>query len=419
MKITSLKAIQILDSRGKPTLRTFITLEDGTIHNASVPSGASKGKHEALELRDGDSSRFAGQGVLKAVENVNEVIAKKIVGVDVSDPNKIDEIMLELDGTENKSKLGANAILSVSMACVRAAAHVQNVPLWKFINQYYFRQPTTDNRPFKFPRLMVNVINGGKHADWNFDIQEFMIVPVTNVPSESTRIASEIFHQIGKNIKKRGLSALVGDEGGYSPALSSNEEVFELLESSAKEIGYERIKDYVFGVDCAATEFFQDGKYILKKTNETKTASEMTELYLRIGQKYNIQFFEDAFAEDDWEAFIGFTQMAEKFHFQVVGDDLLVTNPQRIKKAIEKKAANAVLVKLNQIGTVKETIEAIQISVEAGWKFVISHRSGETEDTFIADLAYGTGADFIKTGSMSRSERLAKYNRLLEIEKGM
>jgi enolase len=266
---------------------------------------------------------------------------------------------------------------------------------------------------------MVNVVNGGKHAGWNFDIQEFMIIPVNSIPSKSVQIAAEIFQQLGKNLKKKKLSTLVGDEGGYSPALSSNEEVFQVIEQSASELGYKRNEDYNFGVDCAATEFYQDGSYILKKTNETKTWKEMTDFYAEIGQKYNIQSFEDPFAEDDWEAFINFTGMAEKFKFQVVGDDLLVTNPKRIEKGINEKAANAVLVKLNQIGSVTETVAAIQMAKKAGWNSIISHRSGETEDSFIADFAYGSGADMIKTGSMSRSERLAKYNRLIEIENGM
>lgn len=413
MKITSLKAIEILDSRGKPTVRAFVTLEDNSIHSASVPSGASTGSHEAHELRDGDEKRHLGQGVLKAVENVNGKIAEKVMGQEVTDPREIDKIMLELDATELKTNLGANAILAVSLAIHRAAAHAKNMPLWQFINEYYF-----ETRKPSFPRLMVNVVNGGKHAGWNFDIQEFMIMPVNTNPVESTRIAAEIFQQLGKNLKKRKLSTLVGDEGGYSPALSSNEEVFEIIEESAKQIGYERNTDYQFAVDVAATEFFENGSYVLKKTNETKSAEEMIKLYSEMGQKYNIQSFEDPFAEDDWKTFTTFTEMAEQFHFVVVGDDLLVTNPKRIKKGISEKAANAVLVKLNQIGSVTETVDAIKMAIDAGWKFIISHRSGETEDSFIADFAYGTGADFIKTGSMSRSERLAKYNRLIEIKTG-
>jgi enolase len=414
MNITSLKALEILDSRGKPTVRTFLTLEDGSVHTASVPSGSSTGSHEALELRDGDVKRHLGQGVLKAVENVNTLIAKELINKDISSPERLDTLMLELDGTKDKSKLGANAILSVSLAAHRAAAHAERMPLWEYINQTYF----IDRKP-SFPRLMVNLVNGGKHAGWNFDIQEFIIIPAESTPSISTRVAAEIFQQIGKNLKKRKLSALVGDEGGYSPALSTNEEVFELIEEAAKELGYARIKDFVFAVDCAATEFYENGMYILKKTNEKRTWQELSEIYAQLGQKYTIQSFEDPFAEDDWDAWIHFTGMAEKFQFQVVGDDLLVTNPERIQMGLEKKAANAVLVKLNQIGSVKETVDAIKLARSANWHIVISHRSGETEDTFISDFAYGCGADMIKTGSMSRSERLAKYNRLLEIEQGL
>jgi enolase len=414
MNISSIKAIEILDSRGKPTVRTFVTLENGSVHAASVPSGASTGSHEALELRDADPKRHLGQGVLKAVDNVNKVIAPQLVGKDITTPDNLDKIMLELDGTPMKSKLGANAILSVSLATHRAAAHAENVSLWELINQYYF----LDKKP-SFPRLMVNVVNGGKHAGWNFDIQEFMIIPADNTPTVSTRIAAEIFQQLGKTLKKRKLSTLVGDEGGYSPALSSNAEVFEAIEESAIELGYTRNKDYMFAVDCAATEFFEDGKYVFKKTGEKLTSEELTKYYSELGQKYNIQSFEDPFAEDDWEAFSRFTEMAAKFQYRVVGDDLLVTNPERIKKGLAEKAANAVLVKLNQIGSVKETVDAIKLARTENWAVVISHRSGETEDSFIADFAYGAGADMIKTGSMSRSERLAKYNRLLEIEHGM
>ncbi|HRN71122.1 MAG TPA: phosphopyruvate hydratase, partial [Candidatus Woesebacteria bacterium] len=281
MKIISLKAIEILDSRGKPTVRAFVTLEDNSVHSASVPSGASTGSYEALELRDNDKTKHLGQGVLKAVANVNGPIAEKIVGMDITEPKHIDEVMLQLDGTEHKEKLGANAILAVSLAVHRAAATSQNMPLWQFINTYYF----TDRKP-SFPQLMVNVVNGGKHAGWNFDIQEFMIIPASNEPHTSVRIAAEIFQQIGKNLKKKSLSALVGDEGGYSPALSSNEEVFELIETSAKELGYERNKDYMFAVDVASTEFYEDGKYILKKTNESKTSEQMIQFYSELGQKY-------------------------------------------------------------------------------------------------------------------------------------
>ncbi len=419
MKITNVQSIEILDSRGNPTVRSIVTLEDGTTHSSSVPSGASTGSHEAVELRDEDKSRYLGKGVLKAVENVNTVIKDAVVGKD-ADPNTVDQIMLDLDGTPNKSKLGANAILSVSQAVVKAAAHAAGQPLWKFMHSYYFSQsPNSHLQSPSFPRLLVNIVNGGKHASWNFDIQEFMVVPNTTTPSESVRIAAEIFHHLGKVLKEKGLSTLLGDEGGYSPLLSSNEEILETIVTAAKNAGYENVKDYRLSLDVASTEFFKDGKYELKKQGKWLTPSELTEYYSEIGQKYFILSFEDAFAEDDWEAWKNFTDMAEKFKFTTIGDDLLVTNPERIKRAIDEKAANAVLVKVNQIGSIKETVEAINMAHVAGWATAISHRSGETEDSFIADLAYACASEFIKTGSMSRSERLAKYNRLLEIEKGI
>ena len=421
MNISLIQAVEILDSRGNPTIRTFITLDDGSVHQASVPSGASTGSHEALELRDGDATRFDGKGVMKAVEHVKGPIAQLLKGQDVSDPRALDKVMIDFDGTDNKAKLGANAILSVSMALNRAAAYAARKPLWKFMNEYYMEGTTP-----AFPRLMVNVVNGGAHANWNFDIQEFMIMPKPTQPTESVRMAAEIFHAMGKEIKSRKLSTLVGDEGGYSPALSSNEEVFELIEQAAKSVKYNRNEHYEFAVDCAANEFYlpaevegSDGMYHFQKTNEDKSSSELIEYYAELGQKYNIQSFEDAFAEDDWEAFSTFNAMATKHHFQLVGDDLFVTNPKRIQKGIDQSAANAVLVKVNQIGSVSEAVEAIIMTRKAGWNVAVSHRSGETEDAFIADLAYGVGAEFIKTGSMSRSDRLAKYNRLIEIQNGI
>ncbi len=430
MKITDIKSIEILDSRGNPTVRTFVSLEDGSSHASSVPSGASTGSHEAVELRDNDTMRYNGLGVTKAVSNVNTRIKTAIVGLE-ADPNEIDSKLLELDGTPDKSNLGANAMLSVSMSVVRAAAHAQNVPLWKFMHSYYF-SPTPNSQLLapNFPQLMVNIVNGGKHASWNFDIQEFMIVPNTTTPSEAIRIASEIFHSLGKTLKERKLSTLVGDEGGYSPNLSSNEEVLDTIIEAASKAGYENIKDYRLSLDVASTEFFQDGKYLLRKPPKWITLSEangqalltpeeLTAYYSEIGQKYFILSFEDPFAEDDWASWTNFTDMAEKFKFTTVGDDLLVTNPDRIRKAIDEKASSAVLVKVNQIGTIKETVEAINMAHASGWKTAISHRSGETEDNFIADLAYACGSEFIKTGSMSRSERLSKYNRLLEIEAGL
>lgn len=411
--ISSLNALEILDSRGKPTVRVFLTLEDGRQFRSSVPSGASTGAHEAVELRDGDVKRHFGQGVLAAVKNVNEIIAPALKGLSVLDQRALDDKMIKLDGTENKAKLGANAILAVSMAVAKAAAAVQGKKRWEYLHDAFFADRTVN-----FPRLMVNVVNGGKHAGWNFDIQEFMIVPKSNMPTQSTRIAAEIFQQLGKNLKKKKLATLVGDEGGYSPALSSNEEVLSEIVQAANDAGYTNPKDFGFALDSAATEFFKDGTYVMQKTGETLTSDGLTEFYAKIGQKYNIESFEDPFAEDDWTAFKKFTDMAVEHQFQVVGDDLLVTNPKRIKKGIDEKAANAVLVKVNQIGSLSETVDAIRMAQDAGWKIAISHRSGETEDNFIADLAYACGAEFIKTGSMSRSDRLSKYNRLLEIEAG-
>lgn len=414
MKIDSLRAIEILDSRGKPTVRSFIKLDDGSIHSASVPSGASTGSHEVLELRDYDPKRYQGFGVTKAIHNVNEIFARQLNGKEVDDPKVLDKWMIEADGTENKSNFGANAILSVSMAVVRAAAHAAHKPQWKFLNEYYF----PDHKP-AFPRLMVNIVNGGKHADWNFDIQEFMICPVPSQPTESVRIAAEIFLRLGDNLRAKKIGGLVGDEGGYSPQLKSNEEVFEAILEASVMCGYEKIKDFFFAVDCAASEFCESGMYEFKKTGQKMNAEGLTKYYSELGQKYNIESFEDPFFEDDWNAFENFTKMARQFQFQVVGDDLYCTNPKRIKVGIEKHASTAVLVKPNQIGTMTETAEAINMTRSAGWSVIISHRSGETENPFIADLAYGCGADFIKTGSMSRSERLAKYNRLLEIEAGI
>lgn len=410
MKIQSLTAIEILDSRGKPTLRTFVKLDDDSVHSSSIPSGASTGSHEAVELRDGDDKRYLGQGVSKAVNNVNTFLNDALKGMNVDKPEEVDKKMIEMDGTENKSNFGANAILSVSQAVIKAAAHAHKVPVWDFINQYYIK-----TSPPAFPRLMVNVVNGGKHAQWNFDIQEFMVLTVSNKPTEAVRVASEIFQQLGKNIKKRGLSTLVGDEGGYSPALSSNDEAFEVILNSVKEIGYENGKDFQLGIDAAASEFYQNGKYILKKNNKEIDGKELINYYISLIDKYNVYSFEDVFFEDDWDHFTQFTEKVGKDRL-IVGDDFMVTNPNRIKEGIKKHAANAVIIKPNQIGSIVETIEAITLSKKAGWKVAVAHRSGETEDSFIADLAYGVGADFIKTGSMSRSERLAKYNRLIEIE---
>jgi len=411
MRIKEISAITIYDSRGKPTIRTKVVLEEGSVGVSSVPSGASKGKYEALELRDNDKDRFFGLTVDQAVANINQKIAKQLVGVDFKTPADLDKCLIQLDGTENKSNLGANAILSVSQAYLKGLAFSQKKPLWQIINENYF----TDVSP-SFPRLMVNVVNGGKHADFNFDIQEFMIVPKTNLPSQSVYLAAFIFSALGQRLKKMGLSTLVGDEGGYSPKVLGNETVLQFLTEVGADIGLKAGVDYDLALDSAASEFFdqKEKTYHLKSEAKVLDGDRLTDYYLTLESNYPLVSIEDPFCEDDWASFSKFTA---KTKMLVVGDDLYVTNTKRIKIGIEKKATNAVLIKPNQIGTVYETVAAIQMTKKAGWKTVISHRSGETEDSFIADLAYASSADFIKTGSMCRSERLAKYNRLIEIER--
>jgi len=411
VKVKSLKALEILDSRGNPTVRTFVELEDGSMYGSSVPSGASTSSYEAVELRDVDDKRHSGQGVQKAVYNVEIIINKVVAGMEITDPKNIDEAMIEADGTGNKSKLGANAILSVSQAVLKAAARSQKMPLWKFINQYYF----ADILP-AFPRLMVNIVNGGKHANWNFDIQEFMIIPKQNLPMQALQIAAEVFHSLAVVLKEKGLTTLLGDEGGYSPALNSNEEVLDIILEAAHKANYSLV-DFDLGLDSAASGWFEGGNYISHKNHHHLNSQGLIDYYLKLHAKYEIASFEDPFSEDDWDAFVAFTKHAKDF--MVVGDDLYATNPARIEKGIDLQATNAVLIKVNQIGTVLETVQAIKIAKSVGWKTIISHRSGETEDSFITDLTYASGAEFIKTGSVARSERLAKYNRLLEIEKGL
>lgn len=414
MKISEIKAIEILDSRGYPTLRTFVQLENGLIASSSIPSGASTGKHEAVELRDQDPKRYHGKGVLKAIENVN-FLAKEVKGMDVENLSKIDQKMIDLDGTENKSRYGANAILSISQAVIRALSLLKKQPLWQVINEYYFF-----NQKPKFPRLMVNIINGGKHANWNFDIQEFMIVPQKNSPSEAVRVASEIFHQLGITLKENHYSILLGDEGGYSPALKSNNEAFELIIKAINSVHYKLTIDVDLAIDVAASEIFENNLYHFKKEDRSLTSDQLIDYYFDLKNEFPIVSFEDPFAEDDWNGFTNFTRKLKEENGStlVVGDDLYTTNPKRIQRGIDEKTTNAVLIKPNQIGTILETVKAIKMAQEAGLKVVVSHRSGETEDPFIADLAYGCSADFLKSGSMSRSERLTKYNRLIEIENG-
>lgn len=408
MKIKDVKAIEILDSRGNPTVRTYLTLDDGTISAASVPSGASTGTHEAIELRDKDQKRYGGQGVLNAVNNVNYVIKKMVVGAD-ADPKTIDQKMIALDGTPDKSRLGANAILSVSEALNRALASSSKKPLWRFLSDYYFEGKGNA------PKIMFNVVNGGKHASWNFDIQEFIIIPQRQLASEAVRMGAEIYHAIKKNLKKKELSTLVGDEGGFSPNLNSNEEVFQVIIESATNAGYVNGKDYRLAIDAAASEFYSGDKYILKKDNREVSGDELINYYLSLEKKYLVHSFEDAFHEDDWENWTKFMTRLDP-HNLLIGDDLLCTDTKRIKIGHEKKSVNSVLIKLNQIGTVYETVEAIKMTQKYGWAVAVSHRSGETEDPFIADLAYASSAEFLKTGAPARSDRVSKHNRLIEIE---
>lgn len=411
MKIKDVYAFEVLDSRGNPTIKTVIKLNDNSLHSGIAPSGASTGKYEAHELRD-NKKRYFGLGVETAVNNIKAIILPYAINRNVADYNSIEKDILALDN-ESKSKIGANTVLSFSMALSRAAAHEFNMELWKFLRVFYFENKTI---PQKFPRLMVNIVNGGKHANWGFDIQEFMIIPAVSRPKNSVNLASEIFHELGNYLKKSSLSTLVGDEGGYSPLLSSNEEVFDLIIKAAKNLNYQNSTDYSLAVDCASSEFFENGKYVLKKENSEKTASELKKYYLNLQNKFKIHSFEDPFAEDDWVAFTDFTKNARKLSFETVGDDLYVTNVNRIQKGAVEKATTTVLIKPNQIGSVSETVNAIKVAKKANLKIVVSHRSGETEDSFISDLAFACDADYLKAGSTSRTDRVCKYNRFLEIE---
>ena len=406
--ITAVNALEILDSRGNPTVRVFVALSDGTRVSASVPSGASTGANEAVELRDGDKARYGGKGVLKAVANVNDVIAPKLIGTDPARQAEIDSLLIALDGTPNKAKLGANAILGVSMAVARAAAQAAGLPLYAYLG---------GPGATRLPVPMMNVLNGGKHADNSVDFQEFMLMPI-GAPSfaEALRYGSETFHALSKILHKKGYATSVGDEGGFAPNLRSNEEACELIVEAIQAAGYKPGKDVAIALDPAASSFFTDGGYDLAKSGQgRKTSDEMTELFTRWLDTYPIVSLEDGLDENDWA---GFTRQTAKLggRVQIVGDDIFVTNPAFVRRGIAEKAANAVLIKLNQIGTVTETIQAIAVTRDAGWRYVISHRSGETEDSFMADFAVAMGGGQIKTGSASRSERIAKYNRLLEIE---
>lgn len=412
MKIAKVVAREILDSRGNPTVEATVELDNGMKATSAVPSGASTGSHEALELRDGDNKRFGGKGVLKAVENVNTKIAAKVIGMDPSDQAALDAAMLELDGTATKEVLGANAILAVSMATCKVAAMAKNVPLYQHIAEL-FGNPTDH---YVMPIPMMNVLNGGKHAIKSTDMQEFMIMPI-GAPSlhEAVRYGAEVFAVLAKILKKMGFATTVGDEGGYAPSLKANEEPLKLIIQAITEAGYVPGKDIAIALDPASTEFYADGKYNLVTENKNLSSEEIVELYAKWVEQYPIVSIEDGLAEDDWA---GFTAMTAKVgsKLQIVGDDLFVTNPERLQKGIDLKAGNSILIKLNQIGTVSETIAAIKLAKSAGMTAVVSHRSGETEDTFIADFVVGAGTGQIKTGSLCRSERIAKYNQLIRIE---
>lgn len=408
MIIEDIKAREILDSRGNPTIEAEVHLESGDVGWAAVPSGASTGKREALELRDGDKSRFGGKGVLKAVEIVRTIIAPKLKGTPAYEQRAIDEFMLELDGTSNKSKLGANAILAVSMAVARAAASALGLPLYSYLG---------GTLAHRLPVPMMNIINGGAHADNNLDFQEFMIVPAGfDSFKEAIRAGAEIFHVLKKILKERKLSTAVGDEGGFAPNLKTNEEAIELIIEAIEKTGYKPGENVYVAIDVAASELWEDGRYSLRwSTGEELSPSELIGVYKELVEKYPIISIEDGLGEDDWEGWKELTQELGK-KITLVGDDIFVTNPVIIQKGIDEGISNAVLIKLNQIGTVSETVDAVNLTHRNGMRAVISHRSGETEDTFIADFAVAMETGLIKTGSASRSERIAKYNRLIRIE---
>ena len=406
--IAEVRAREVLDSRGNPTVEAEVLLADGTSGRAIVPSGASTGEHEAVELRDGDENRYLGKGVLKAVENVNGEIADALANYDAADQRALDAKMIELDGTENKGRLGANAILAVSMAAARAAANSFGLPLYRYLGGAGANV---------LPTPMMNILNGGAHADNNVDFQEFMVMPVgASSFSEALRWGVEVFHKLKAVLKKRGYNTAVGDEGGFAPSLKSNVEAIEVVLEAIQNAGYKPGEDIAIALDPAASEFYQDGKYVFKKSDKSaKSSEEMARFWAKWANDYPIVSLEDGLAEDDWEGWKKLTELVGD-KIQLVGDDLFVTNTQRLQEGIDKGIANSILIKVNQIGTVSETLDAIDLARRNGYTSVISHRSGETEDTFIADLAVATGAGQIKTGSASRTDRIAKYNQLLRIE---
>jgi enolase len=406
--IAQIRGRQVLDSRGNPTVEAEVWLDDGTIGRAMVPSGASTGEHEAVELRDGDNTVYVGKGVLKAVENVNGEIADALGNFDAADQRALDQKMIELDGTENKGRLGANAILAVSMAAARAAAKSFKLPLYRYLGGAGANT---------LPTPMMNILNGGAHADNNVDFQEFMVMPVgAESFSEALRWGVEVFHTLKGVLKKRGYNTAVGDEGGFAPSVKSNVEAIEVVLEAIQQAGYKPGEEIAIALDPAASEFFQDGKYVFKKSDKSaKSSDEMVRFWAKWANDYPIVSLEDGLAENDWEGWANLTkEIGGKI--QLVGDDLFVTNVQFLQEGIDKNVANSILIKVNQIGTVSETLDAIDLARRNGYTSIISHRSGETEDTFIADLAVATGAGQIKTGSASRTDRVAKYNQLLRIE---
>ena len=408
--IVDVEALEILDSRGNPTIEVEVTLESGIVGRAAIPSGASTGIHEAVELRDGDDSRFLGKGVLQAVENVNGEIADRIVGFDATRQRELDLALIELDGTENKGKLGANAMLGVSLAAARAAAEVVGLPFYQYIGGV---------NAHLLPVPMMNILNGGQHADNNVDIQEFMIMPVgAENFAGALRMGAETFHALKKVLKGKGYSTSVGDEGGFAPNLKSNEEPFELIVEAIEQAGYKAGDEIVIAIDAAASSFYADGRYNLAAEGKSLTAADLADFYAEMVERYPIVSIEDGHDEDDWE---GWKLMMDKLgdKIQIVGDDIFVTNPVRLKRGIEEGSANSILIKLNQIGTLTETIETVTMAHRAGYTAVVSHRSGETEDTTIADFVVAMNTGQIKTGSACRTDRICKYNQLLRIERDL
>ena len=417
-KIKKITAREILDSRGNPTVETCVWLDNGVQAKASVPSGASAGVHEAVELRDGDEARYSGLGVLTAIKNVENKIAPKLVGIEVTGQEKIDDLMIKLDGTKSKSKLGANAVLSVSLACARAGALVKGMELYEYISKSYELRAASCEL---LPTPCFNIFNGGKHADTNLDFQEFMIIPVLNASfKEKVRIGAEIFHSLGRVLKSAGFDTDVGNEGGYAPDIVSSIQAIELIMAATIKAGFKPGSQVALGVDVGSSQLYNkaDGKYVFKLDRASFTAATLTGLYYEWFRKYPIIYIEDGLAEDDWA---GWQELNKELgsNIMLVGDDLFVTNLERLRKGLKERAANAILIKPNQVGTLTETISCIKLAKKHNYKIIVSHRSGETTDDFIADLAVAVSADYIKAGSLSRGERVAKYNRLMEIEENL